>query len=83
MHHVGARVALRGTPAPPGIHRRDYGVTLDEFPGFHVDSVHPKRFGDLLHVGNRGPGSFAGTGSADGALIGDLPTRFGVERGAI
>ena len=59
------------------------GVALDEFAGLHVDPVHPQGFGDLLHVGYRGPGAFTGAGAADGAGVGDLPARLGVQRCAV
>ena len=41
--------------------------------------MHPHRFGDLLHIGDRGLGSPA----CDNADVGDLPTGLGIERGAI
>ena len=83
VHHVGARVSLGGAFAPAGIHGRDDGVALDELAGLHVDAVHPQGFGDLLHVGDGGLGALAGTGAADGAGVGDLPTRLGVQRCAV
>ena len=67
----------------PGSDRRDDGVALDEFAGFDVDAVHPKGFGDLLHVGDGGPGALACAGTADGARVGDLTARLGVERRAV
>ena len=67
----------------PGFDRRDDGVALDELSGLDVNPMHPKGFGDLLHVGDRRPGALARAGSADGAHVGDLAAGLGVKRRAV
>ena len=83
MHHMGTGVALGRALAPSGIHRRDDGVALDEFPGLHVDPMHPKRFRDLLHIGDGSAGAFTRAGAGDSADIGELSARLGIQRGAV
>ncbi len=45
--------------------------------------MHPQGFRDLLHVGDGCPGGLARPGAADGARVGNLTTRLGIERGAV
>ncbi len=83
VHHVRARVALSGAVAPLRIHRGHHLITLDELTGFHRDLVHEEGFGDLLNIGDLRLRCCVGPVAANGSDVGDLATRFRVERGAV